>query len=619
MSNPTRRTLISGALGGAAGVVVGRELAPTAAGAAADVDRSEFDALKARVAYLEQFHPPMPPAHKFSGDVSLPDGFVVPFGEVWDFDPDVSTSVTVGKNVVVAGTLKMRPANPGVVHTLRFTGITETNYVGGGMVPLDTDVGLWVIGAGVLDLAGSSKTSWARTSQSISAGATSITLAAAPVGWEAGDTLAIAPMADCNVSENHNRYSTVTVQSVAGNVVNVTACQQAHPLVTVGPSFTVGAEVMNLTRNVRIEGTPTGRAHVWSNSSVPQQISDVAIRYMGPRKSGKNVLGRYPLHLHMSGNGSRGSTIKGVVVRDSGGRAFVPHASHGVTFDGCVAHGILDEPYWWDGGGVDATDDVVFSKCIASAVQASPNYSGARLAGFFLGEGQRNTIVDCSAFGVWGGQSTAGSSGYHWPEGATAAWTFARNIAHNVFGHGLTVWQNSGIVHDVHDFVCFFNGRTGLSIGAYINRYRFRNGYLYGNAYASIDIHSLSSEADHEARYESIHMDAFNYHAHPVRISRNALAGGIVDVIGCTFARHTGAAIGHIPGGNDSTPTRIDVVDCTPDPSVFFGAGAKPESMIRVQNGASATVWTPAGPTPIATFSTATVNPPTPFPVVASA
>lgn len=618
MSSPTRRSLISAAFGGAAGVVVGRELAPTAAGAAADVDRAEFDALKARVAYLEGFHPPMP-QHKFSGDVSLPDGFVVPFGEVWDFDPDVSTTVTVGKNVVVAGTLQMRPANPGVTHTLRFTGITETNYVGGGMVPLDSDVGLWVIGAGVLDIAGSAKTSWARTAQPIAAGATSITLAATPTGWQVGDTLAIAPMADCNVSANHNRYSTVTVQSVAGNVVGVTACQEPHPLVTVGTGFTLGAEVLNLTRNAQIEGTPTGRAHVWVNSSVPQQISDVQIRYMGPRKAGANVLGRYPLHLHMSGDGSRGSVIKGVVVRDSGGRAFVPHASHGVTFDGCVAHGIIDDAYWWDGGGVDATHDVVFSKCVASAVQFAPNWSGHRLGGFFLGEGQGNSITDCSAFGVWGGQTTAGSSGYHWPEGATASWTFARNVAHNVFGHGLTVWQNSGIIHDVHDFVCFYNGRTGLSIGAYLNRYRFRNGYLYGNAYASIDIHALSAEADHEARYESIAMDGLNYHAHAIRASRHRLVGGIVDVTGCTFARHTGAAIGHIPGTDVTTPSRIDVVGCTPAPSVFFGAGALPESMIRVQNGTSATAWTPAGSTPIATFSTATVVPPTPFAVIASA
>jgi hypothetical protein len=93
----------------------------------------------------------------------MPDGFRVPAGKVLTFDPNVSTTVRVGANVVVEGTLRMKPASPQVVHRLVFEGIDEARFVGGGMDVLESDIGLWVIGSGVLDIAGSPKVAWNRT------------------------------------------------------------------------------------------------------------------------------------------------------------------------------------------------------------------------------------------------------------------------------------------------------------------------------------------------------------------------------------------------------------------------------------------------------------------------
>ena len=94
-----------------------------------------------------------------SGTKSYPNGFVVPAGKTLTFDPDVTTIVTVNANVIVEGTLRMKPSSKSVEHVLIFEGIDESKFVGQGLfetrdeIPA-TDVGLWVIGAGKLDIAG---------------------------------------------------------------------------------------------------------------------------------------------------------------------------------------------------------------------------------------------------------------------------------------------------------------------------------------------------------------------------------------------------------------------------------------------------------------------------------
>src|SRR3989338_10373715 len=60
------------------------------------------------------------------------------------------------------------------------------------------------------------------------------------------------------------------------------------------------------------------------------------------------VLGRYALHFHMSGENNRGVVVEGVVARDIGSHAFVPHASHGITFRDTLSYNTAETPYWWD-------------------------------------------------------------------------------------------------------------------------------------------------------------------------------------------------------------------------------------------------------------------------------
>src|SRR5690606_6126874 len=111
----------------------------------------------------------------------------------------------------------------------------------------------------------------------------------------------------------------------------------------------------------------------------------------------------------------------------AGNHAFVPHASHGITFRDTIAYDVLNEPYWWDPSEDDDTtndtNDLVWERAVAAAVDFSGAGNQFRMAGFMLGDGTGLTIRDSVAVGIRG---TLGidRSGFSWPEHAESTWTF---------------------------------------------------------------------------------------------------------------------------------------------------------------------------------------------------
>lgn len=372
----------------------------------------------------------------------------VPAGQLWEFDPDVSTTVTVDANVIVRGTLRMRP-NPGVTHTLRFVNVNEANYVGGGTQVLASDVGLWVMDAGILDAQGQPKAGWNRTGDDST--------------WTSTDELVVAPNAAQALSLDPPAFASFTK---GGNVPSVSYAGTVHK-----------TEVANLTRNVRIEGTAAGRAHVFILSTQPQTLRNIAIRYMGPRQNNASVLGRYGLHFHMCGDNSRGSVVQGVVVRDCGGPAFVPHMSNGVTFTDCVAYRSTGKGYWWDDN--TTSDDVSYDHCAAFSVLRP---TSGTLSGFHLNKGTNVSCTDSVAAGCVCTSVTSG--GFHWPENQWGSWLFTGCVAHNNYGPGVSSWQNTNPDKQnlIDDFVCYRNG-DGISDGAYLTAYQYRNAVCFDNIY----------------------------------------------------------------------------------------------------------------------------------------
>jgi hypothetical protein len=519
---------------------------------------------------------------------------VMPGGQLM-FDPGASRRLASRGNMVVRGRLVMRPSQAAVSHRLVFTGARERSFVGGGMDVVARDTGLWVMEAGRLDIAGTPKLAWTRAAGALEAGATRITLQAAPAGWRPGDELAVTPTTSPARDGNTDDYDLVTVKAVSGRTVTLSApLGRDHPAVRVAAGRTFTAEILNLTRNVRIEGTPRGRAHVFVRSSRPQSIRQAAIRHMGPRKPADEfsefVLGRYALHLHMCGNGSKGSLVEGVVIRDAGSHAFVPHLSNGITFRDCISHDTYEDAYWWDDPPDtrtkgDPSHDILYDRCVASLVRHDPPYRGYRLTGFFIGRGNGNVARDCVAVGV---QGATDASGFEWPEGSEGVWKFTGCVAHNNAEHGIFTWQNTGLVHVISDYVGYHNTEAGISHGAYQNPYVYRDSVLYGNGYAAVAVHATASGKP--LSFTNLVCDGAGLSDYLVVAERHEPrleVGAPTSFSGCSFRGARKAAFGFTYDGEDgpSNTELFSVSGCRFQGNEFWLAGGiQPASQIAVSD-----------------------------------
>lgn len=537
----------------------------------------------------------------FSGDVSMPAGFTVPAGQIWTFNPLTSTTVRVRANVIVQGTLVMKPANEGVVHQLIFEGVNEAAFVGGGMSPVASDVGLWIVGQGQLDAVGSEKNAWTRAIGAIAVGATQFAVQDAS-GWRVGDTVVLTPTSPTSTSSYWNRYDQRTITSVSGNNVVVNSgVTNAHPAPVDQLGQSHPCEVLNLTRNVRVMGTTSGRSHIaWMMAQRPVHISNVEVAHM----SVPNKVGRYALHQHMMGDASQGSVLRSVVAHDCGNHVFVPHASHGITLSRCVSHNSLSDAYWWDpeddGSLVNATDTCLWTECVASKVDG-----GYRVGGFHLGVDMErgrplNTIRNCVAVGVNGNGSPdtgAGSNsndpaGYLWPEldeRGGSVWIFENNAAHNCKHNGMFTWQNGGPVHFV-DNSTVYNCNTAINHGAYSNSYRYRRGTIFA-CHRAVWIHAASGgSATNGQTYEDLDCLVTGPHA----VNLNSVTGSGVSEARtlpfrrCKFRGHTGAGVrswgeGGTPA-DDEWPGKWDFHDIDWDPTkphVLLTSGAPVGTRVR--------------------------------------
>jgi hypothetical protein len=397
--------------------------------------------------------------------------------------PDKSITLQSRGNVIVNGTLRARPSAPEHVHVMRFIDVDEAAFVGGPThEPLASDVGLWMTShtsKAHLDLAGTPKQGWTRLTDAAPAGATVLTVEVA-AGWRAGDELVVAPTTSPTVSATHyNQFDRRTIASVNGNTVTLTTpLAFAHPTCTMPNGHVWAAEVCNLTRNVRVEGTSGKRAHIFIHGGTVDAFRHVEVAHMGPRRAVPGtryttlVSGRYGLHFHHMGDATRGTVIDGVSLHNLGNRGVVPHASHGMTFTDCIVWDGYDEGYWWD---MEVTDDeshnIVYDRCVAGRINTGPPHKA--VAGFALAGGIAPVARNCVAFGILGSNRT---SGFHWPDrmnfDQNNVWTFEDNLAHNNKVLGGLIWQNDNNAHVVSRFHGYRNGRASLMHGAYGNTYK---------------------------------------------------------------------------------------------------------------------------------------------------
>lgn len=108
------------------------------------------------------------------------------------------------------------------------------------------------------------------------------------------------------------------------------------------------AEVVNLSRNVVVESAaPDGvRGH-----TMYHRFSKGSIRYPEFRHLGKEgVLGRYPIHFHLTGDTMRGSSVIGASVWDSHNRWITLHGSQFMVIRDCVGYRSIGHGYFLENG-----------------------------------------------------------------------------------------------------------------------------------------------------------------------------------------------------------------------------------------------------------------------------
>jgi hypothetical protein len=505
------------------------------------------------------------------------------------------------ENINVFGKLIMSPLLMSNIHTIVFKNVDESKFIGGGMDIFRTDVGLWVRDSGTVSLFGNDKTPYVYLKDSAVKGSNQIVLNRAPANWRAGDVIAISPTENNKQPNFYNGFDTRKIVSVVSNVVTLDSpIIYNHPRVyNPFKKVYLTSEVMNLTRNVRIEGTPTGRSHINIGMvNTPFTMKNVQIRYMGPRKpdgSGytTKVTGRYALHLHMNGYATTGSYVKNVVVSDCGSHAYVPHASHGVLFENCISYNTFEEAYWWDfpTSDKDTTNNshnTTYTGCIAAMTKCDPPFRGYRLTGFYLGSGRDNTAKRCIAVGNYGSGS---ASGFLWPEASNFTdnvWILDSNISHNNRCNGIFTWQNDSHTHIVKGFTIYNNGLYGLEHGAYVNAYKYTDLSLFGNKYG-VFIHATPSGSINTVS------DEWGYNAHIINskstdslyITKHTLPGkGPFLFKDCYFP---GVIVNELPPRVATQPAGLfDFVNCGLSEKSFLILGMEKGSLIRVQNGTTA-------------------------------
>lgn len=523
------------------------------------------------------------------------------------FDPNKDSKLVTNKNMIVTGKLAMKPANADIEHFVQFTGIDERTFVGGGMTPLATDVGLWVMDAGQMDVTGTAKTSWTTATDTLSVGATTVTLKNAPTGWRIGDTIIITPTEAPTVGNaSYTAVEEREITAISGNTVTFSnGLSRAHP--KVNNMWT--AEVGNLTRNVRIEGTSTkvtttehdapdaddrhnGNSHIFIHSQNPQTISHAQLRYMGSAGADERVrdpmqqvkLGRYSLHFHHAGKGSTGSTVDGVVVRNANFHQFVPHASDGITMKNNIAYDNKSGAFWWDLHSLDPDSDSHHSVWDHNLVaKMRPRGDFAHSLGFFQPAGFDNKTLNNTYVGALGGNEDYG--GYVWINSNIGVWAFDGNTAHNNNSSGMRVWQNSPHVHPITNFAFYHNKYFGMNHGAYVNDYNFVNGYVYGNEKGGLMSHANSNTAVQQ-RYENVVWDGAGISPNLIVVAESQLFHGFPILFrDNTFQNYTQHAV--LMEGIGAVPKKLDIVNSTfkgPSPAILYGSdSSNPENVVRVQ------------------------------------
>jgi hypothetical protein len=476
------------------------------------------------------------------------------------FDLTITPGVTLrsrGNIINDARIICDASASPELNTVIEFIGIDESTMKGsgfgrGGVADergiMATDIGLWTVEAGTLELTGATKLAWTNSAAGIVAGQSVITAAESITGWRVGDTVVITPT---------KRGELVGHRTTITEIISSTSFRLAAPTTTDHPTVDVWGtthypELLNLSRNIKIRGTSAGRSHtIFLHCTQPQTLSYVEFSKMGPVGPDDGTdphdnlpLGRWAVHFHHGMDDVRGSSLTGCTAYDVGSYAFVPHKAHGVTFTDCIAHEVGIGGFWWDDemavaeaigytGNMaalagDDTEDAIWDHCVASQIRATRAWDGSTMDsqnkfGFSLGKAPLeiltpSEVTDCVAVGVQGDYRFE-NGGFSWKSTHSGRWTTDGSLAHNCI-KGIDLWANNEAYPIAHSGMTEYNCQRPMRDGAYRTVWEWEDITIQNNYLQSVagkNLIDVASTPTIAARPDlrGIWIDAGGFHQYP--------------------------------------------------------------------------------------------------------
>jgi hypothetical protein len=301
---------------------------------------------------------------------------------------------------------------------------------------------------GTLDLHGAPLArSWTRLSSPVAAGATSVTLQDA-VDWPEGGEVLITSTALKDSRDWHrNEIRTLSSRANAGKKLFLSSRLTTRH----AANSDYAAEVAYLTRSIVVQGAegdsrPTNRRTSCTDSSPDKQlgsytmpcpdafldgygahvvamgtaatlrVSSVELRRVGQT----NVLGRYPLHLHLMGDAGQRSYVTGSSIHESYYRCVALHGTNGALLDDNVAYDATGHCFYLEDGteerntlssnlaahvhfiGVPARGGAQFLPNVYANAQKLTQPADTTASGFYIANAY-NIIINNAASGGWAG------------------------------------------------------------------------------------------------------------------------------------------------------------------------------------------------------------------------
>ncbi|MBX0287667.1 G8 domain-containing protein [Halomicroarcula sp. F28] len=269
-------------------------------------------------------------------------------------DPTAASRLLVDTLVVAGtGTLELgtpdEPVQRGAGAVVEFT---DDGAIDEDWDPERVSRGLLALPGSTVHVAGSERTSWARTGTAPRAGDRSLSLAEAPTAWAEGDRLVVA-----GLDPDENQDEAVTVAGVSGSTVELDR-SLSHDHVPPREDFDAYVAAMDRTVTLRSESAATKRRGHVMFMTTDVRVQHAAFDSLGrtdksrpvtnpdngtpPDPDTPNPKARYACHFHRTGIDATEDprVVEGCVVDGSPGWGYVNHHSN-VAFRDNVSYDVF--------------------------------------------------------------------------------------------------------------------------------------------------------------------------------------------------------------------------------------------------------------------------------------